>query len=77
LAGLVIAGLSPVSAITQTILEDSDLPFMRAERTTAEVFDKVTKDVSKITEEDTEKITLIQSLAEEYLDFDRIDAELG
>jgi BioD-like phosphotransacetylase family protein len=76
LAGLLIAGLSPVSKITQTILDDSDLPFMRAERTTAEVFNAVTRDVSKITAEDTEKITLIQSLAEQYIDFDRIDAGL-
>ncbi|MCK4536328.1 MAG: AAA family ATPase [Desulfuromonadales bacterium] len=77
LAGIIIAGFKPVSKITQTILDNSNLPFMRAEQTTADVFDTVTRDVSKITAEDTEKITLIQSLAEEYLDFDRIDAGLG
>ncbi len=77
LAGLLIAGLSPVSKITQTILDDSNLPFMRAERTTADLFIAVTRDVSKITEEDQEKITLIQSLAEQYIDFNLIDAGLG
>lgn len=76
LAGLLIAGMSPVSRITQTILDDSNLPCMRAEQTTADVFNAVTRDVSKITAEDTEKITLIQSLAEEYIDFDQIDARL-
>lgn len=77
LAGLLIAGLKPVSRITQTILDDCELPFMRAEQTTADVFNAVTRDVSKITAEDAEKITLIQSLAERYIDFDRIDAGLG
>jgi len=76
LAGIIIAGISPVSPITQTILDDSDLPFIRAEKTTAELFNTVTMDVSKITVEDKEKITLIQSLAEKYLDFDQLDAKL-
>ena len=76
LAGLIIAGLSPVSKITQTILDDSDLPFMRAEKTTAEIFEMVTRDVAKIDAEDKEKITLIQKLAEEFIDFDKIDARL-
>ncbi len=77
LAGLIIPGISPVSPITQTILDDSDLPFMRAEKTTAEIFNAVTRDVSKITAEDKEKLNLVQTLAEQYLDFDRIDAQLG
>lgn len=76
LGGLIIAGHSPVSQITQTILDDSDLPFMRVKQTTAEIFETVTADVAKITAEDKEKITLVQSLAEEYIDFDRIDSRL-
>ena len=35
-----------------------------------------TEDVSKITAEDTEKITLVQKLAEEQIDFDFIDSQL-
>lgn len=77
IAGLVITGVAPVSNITQKILEDSKIPFMRCEeRTTAEIFTTLENYVSKITAEDEEKISLVQSLAESSLDFTRIDALL-
>lgn len=76
LVGIVIPGMSPVAKLTQQVLDDSDLPFMRIARTTAEVFLAITEDVSKITAEDQEKITLVQKLAEEQIDFDLIDAQL-
>lgn len=76
LVGLVIPGLSPVASIVQEVLDDSDLPFMRIERSTASAFRTITEDVSKITSEDTEKINLVQRLAEEQIDFDFIDAQL-
>ena len=76
LVGIVIPGLSPVAHIVQEVLDDSELPFMRFERSTAEAFRTINEDVSKITAEDTEKITLVQKLAEEQIDFDFIDAQL-
>jgi BioD-like phosphotransacetylase family protein len=76
LVGIVIPGLSPVAGIVQEVLDDSELPFMRFERSTAEAFRSITEDVSKITAEDHEKISLVQNLAEEQIDFDFIDAQL-
>ncbi|TLM65729.1 MAG: cobyrinic acid a,c-diamide synthase [Deltaproteobacteria bacterium] len=76
LVGIVIPGLSPVASIVQEVLDDSELPFMRIARSTAEVFRTINEDVSKITAEDTEKISLVQHLAEEQIDFDFIDAQL-
>jgi BioD-like phosphotransacetylase family protein len=76
LVGIVIPGLSPVARIVQEVLDDSELPFMRFERSTAEAFRTITEDVSKITSEDHEKISLVQKLAEEQIDFDFIDAQL-
>jgi len=76
LVGLVIPGMSPVAGIVQEVLDDSDLPYMRIERTTADTFRIINEDVSKITAEDTEKISLVQHLAEEQIDFEFIDAQL-
>jgi BioD-like phosphotransacetylase family protein len=76
LAGVVIAGMTPVSKVSQQILNDSELPYVRAQQITAEVFLAITEDVAKISGEDQEKISLIQSLAEQQLDFDVIDAQL-
>ncbi len=76
LVGIVIPGLSPVASIVQEVLDDSELPFMRIERSTADTFRSINEDVSKITAEDTEKISLVQRLAEEQIDFDFIDAQL-
>jgi BioD-like phosphotransacetylase family protein len=76
LVGIVIPGLSPVAGIVQEVLDDSELPFMRIEQTTADIFRRITEDVSKITSEDHEKINLVQKLAEEQIDFDFIDTQL-
>jgi hypothetical protein len=76
LVGIVIPGLSPVAGIVQEVLDNSDLPFMRIVKSTAEIFRTITEDVSKITAEDHEKISLVQKLAEEQIDFDFIDAQL-
>lgn len=76
LVGLVIPGMSPVAKIVQEVLDDSDLPYLRVHETTADVFRSITADVSKITAEDHEKISLVQNLAEEQIDFDLIDARL-
>ncbi len=76
IAGLVIPGLSPISPITQKILDDSNIPYIRTDITNAEAFSAITADVSKITAADHEKLELIRSLAETDLDFNAIDALL-
>jgi BioD-like phosphotransacetylase family protein len=74
LAGLIIAGHVPVSNITQRILDDSRIPYIRLEETSSEAFYQLREHVSKIGPEDHEKINLINSIAEQYIDFDAIDA---
>lgn len=75
IVGLVIPGIIPISTITQQILEQSNIPYLRNRtHTTAELYHLITEDVSKITAEDTEKLDLIRSLAEKRLDFDQLDA---
>lgn len=73
LAGLVIPGSAPISAISQKILEDSNVPYLRMEKATAEVFVALTEHVSKITKDDHEKIELIKHQAETVFDFEMID----
>jgi len=74
IVGLVIPGTAPVSTITQMILDRSNIPYMRTRaHTTAELYSIITEDVSKITAADTEKLGLIRSLSETYIDFDLLD----
>jgi len=76
IAGLVIAGHGPVSEISQQILHDSTIPYIRVEETTAEAFTALSDDVAKITYEDQEKLNWIMANGENDLDFDAIDALL-
>ncbi len=76
IAGMVIAGHVPVSDITQRILDDSLIPYMRYEETSSEVFYQLREHVSKIGPDDREKIDLINSIAEQYIDFATIDSML-
>jgi dethiobiotin synthetase len=76
LAGIIVPGVGSISHISQKILDRSGIPYMRAGRSTSEVFEMINDDVSKITAEDTHKIELIQQLAEKRFDFDVIDALL-
>jgi hypothetical protein len=70
----VISGASPISSITQQILDKSKIPYMHAERKiTAELYQKINRDISNIIAEDREKLDLIRSLAENSFDFDAID----
>ncbi|GAB4300433.1 MAG: AAA family ATPase [Desulfuromonadia bacterium] len=73
IVGLVVAGHANVSPITQQILDQSGIPYIRVFETTAEVFTKLMDDVAKITADDQEKLHWIQSNAEHDIDFDRID----
>ena len=77
LSGVLISGANSVSRLTQQVLDDSDLPYMRTEQLTSSVFKIVTRDVSKITAEDLEKINMVKKLAEQDLDFDLIDSKMG
>ena len=74
LAGLIIAGHVPVSSITQRIIDDSNIPYIRIEETSSDIFYKLREHVSKIGPQDIEKINLINSIAERYIDFDAINA---
>ncbi|MDY0300935.1 MAG: AAA family ATPase [Trichlorobacter sp.] len=77
IAGLIISGHTPVSEITHQILESSTIPYMRIEETTTKVYAQLREHVSKIGPEDTEKIDLINAIAEKHIDFEAIDAMLG
>jgi uncharacterized protein len=75
ISGLVIPGIAQISTITQRIIDRSNIPYLRTEQhSTAELYRMITEDVSKITAEDTEKLDLVRTLAEERLDFDALDA---
>lgn len=76
LAGLVVCGYAPMSAITKRIMEDSNIPYFRVKDLSAEVFIRLREYVSKIGPNDREKIDLINTIAEQYIDFDAIDAML-
>ncbi|HIJ81717.1 MAG TPA: cobyrinic acid a,c-diamide synthase, partial [Desulfuromonadales bacterium] len=76
LAGLIIAGHVPVSDISQKIIDDSRIPYIRIKETSSEIFYRLREHVSKIGPEDREKIELINSIAEQYIDFDAIDGQL-
>jgi BioD-like phosphotransacetylase family protein len=73
IAGLVIPGQTPISAITQQILDASGIPYIRILQPTAAAFSAITGHISKISPEDDEKIDLIRSYAERVLDFEAID----
>lgn len=74
LAGLVIPGSAPISAISQKILDDSNIPYIRTANNTAETFIALTEHISKMTADDVEKINLIKATAENVFDFNAIDA---
>lgn len=76
IAGLIVAGQTPVSAITQQILDDSNVPYIRIHDSTASIFTTLKEDVAKISFEDVEKINWIKANAEKEIDFEAIDALL-
>lgn len=76
LAGLIVSGHAPISTITKQILDESGIPYIRIEETSTLVFSRLREHVSKIGPDDREKIELINSMAEQFIDFDEIDAGL-
>jgi BioD-like phosphotransacetylase family protein len=73
IAGLVITGVTPISKITQQILDNSGIPWLRTSKRTDSVYLAIHESVSKLTAEDAEKIALIQQLSPKRFDFDTID----
>jgi BioD-like phosphotransacetylase family protein len=73
IAGMVIPGKTPISKITQQILDKSSMPYLRVRKRTDEVYLAIHEDVAKLTAEDAEKIALIQQLSKLRFDFDYID----
>lgn len=76
IAGLIITGQAAVSSISQQIVEDSGIPYIRVHKTTADVYTALSDDVAKITVEDQEKINWIKLHAEQEIDFETIDSLL-
>jgi hypothetical protein len=75
IVGLVISGSLPINEITQEILDKSEIPYLRAEKSiSADLYQRINSDISKIVAEDREKLDLIFSLAESTLDFDALDS---
>ncbi len=74
IVGIVIPGRHRIGKISQQILDSSGIPYMRTRMsTTAQVYQIITDDVSKLTAEDTEKLALVKELAELRIDFDALD----
>jgi BioD-like phosphotransacetylase family protein len=74
IVGLLIPGVMPMGTITQQILDRSNIPYLRTTKnSTAELYQIIKEDVSKLTVEDTEKLALVRTLAEETFDFDTLD----
>ena len=74
IAGLLIPGIAPITSITQLILDNSKIPYIRTtNHTTGKLYQIVNEDVSKLIAEDTEKIKLVRKLAEMRFDFDELD----
>jgi BioD-like phosphotransacetylase family protein len=76
IAGIIIPGVGQISHITQRIIDNSGIPYMRAGRTSSAVFEIIKDDVSKLTVEDTHKLQMITELAEKRFNFNAIDALL-
>lgn len=76
LAGLVVSGHAPMSNITKQILNNSQIPYIRVEETSSELFYRMREHVSKIGPDDLEKIAFINAASSSSIDFEAIDALL-
>lgn len=76
IAGLIVTGQTPVVRVSQQILDDSRIPYIRVPETTATVFSSLKADVAKISAVDDEKIAWIKEHAERHVDFEAIEALL-
>lgn len=76
IAGMILTGNAQVSRITQQIVDDSCIPYIRIFAKTSDVFMAIKEDVAKITIEDQEKLDWIRANAEHDIDFESLDALL-
>lgn len=77
IVGVIITGGSPVLPITQLILEESGLPYLRVNSQMSELFLTLHEFVSKLTGEDLEKIALIRTLAPKRFNLPEILATMA
>ena len=80
LVGLIISGItstSGIAPITQLILAESGLPYLREEKQMSELFLTLHDFVSKLSGEDTEKIALIRTIAPKRFDLQAILAQMA
>jgi hypothetical protein len=80
LVGLIISGITSVSGIapiTQLILAESGLPYLREEKQMSELFLTLHDFVSKLSGEDAEKIALIRTLAPKRFELQAILAQMA
>ena len=76
LVGLIITGISGVSPITQLILAESGLPYLRVQKKMSDLFLTLHDYVSKLSGEDAEKIALIRTLAPKRFDLPAILSQI-
>ena len=76
LVGLIITGISAVSPITQMILSESNLPYLRVSKKMSELFLSLHDFVSKLSGEDSEKIALIRTMAPKRFELASILAQM-
>lgn len=77
LVGLIITGISGVSPVTQLILDESGLPYLRVPKKMSELFLTLHDFVSKLSGEDNEKIALIRTMAPKRFDLAAILAQMA
>lgn len=73
IVGLVISGILPVSSVTQQIITNSQIPYIRTQDPLRKVFMELMENVSKITIDDKVKIDLIRNTVEQSQIFKKID----
>jgi len=77
LIGLIITGITGISPITQLILDESGLPYLRVPKKMSDLFLTLHDYVSKLSGEDSEKIALIRTMAPKRFDLAAILAQLA
>lgn len=76
LVGLIITGVSGISPITQLILAESGLPYLRVQKKMSDLFLTLHEFVSKLNGEDAEKIALIRTLAPKRFNLREVLAQM-
>ena len=77
LVGLIITGISGIAPITQLILAESGLPYLRVSKKMSELFLTLHEFVSKLSGEDAEKISLIRTMAPKRFELQTILTQMS